>query len=420
MRKNTRLTKVFFGAFVFPLPQLFKSGRTWVADNHRAPRQPRPANERGFSLLELAVVMVISGLALQMLLAGLKPYFAERQRLVTEERLTTVENTLAAYKAKHGHYPCPAAAAPAGAALFGVAGNCADTSIAAGDCDQGACVRNGRVIDHDNDPVTAAQPMRIREGFLPVRDLGLADSFAYDPYYQLFRYAVAEGLASSKAGYDALHKFGGIEVVDEKGASKLAPDNGSGQFIVLSHGSTGAGAYNYTSGQLLRPCLAARADGDNCNPAAPFYRAAQRSLGTETAAAQTAYFDDTIRFKSLAAPAAPVAVAVSSFVSNSGDCPAGYDVGYSGRKPAILATTQAYNGMISTPQVLYTPDICIPSSALRVKGGKYADTGGAAMANYTALPSHTGLSCTNSVGTTASRTCLGLGNTCALCIPSTN
>jgi prepilin-type N-terminal cleavage/methylation domain-containing protein len=152
-------------------------------------RRPHPARQRGrgFSLVELAVVMVIVAFLLGGLLYTLSAQTEQRNFEETRRRLEQARELILAFAIINGRLPCPARSA-ATAAPVTVVGD--EVLTAAG------CVGDG-VTDYyggTNGGVTL--------GLLPARSIGYqqvdSSGFAVDAWGNRIRYAVAN--ATTPAG----------------------------------------------------------------------------------------------------------------------------------------------------------------------------------------------------------------------------
>lgn len=417
-----------FSPFTKP-PQLFQQARRLVTTDIHTKPLPRPANQqRGFSLLEIAIVMIFAGLFIAGYAAAAKVERAKYNQEVNPERLATITAALEQYRAENGFYPCPALpSAPVGTSDHGRAGDCtAPWSMTGFGCDaDGVCVKAGRLYDHDDNPSTDPVPMRVREGAIPTTALNLPSSVAGDTYGRQFRYAVAEVLAADKPAYTKYESLGGIDVVTAANVSALDTPE-STRFAVFGLGADGRGGYVHGSGRAYLPCIADRMDSINCdksNSAKAVYRTASRAVPNDITAAN--YFDDFVEWQKPKAASVAVTVALSSFVNDMASCPDGYDVAYIGRKPAVLVFSKTSTGMISGGSD-HEPDICLPDAGMRTSGGKLVESGGVAIPHYSSRPalacasmgcaSKTATNCVTSGG----NNCFGVANACALCVPSSH
>ena len=121
---------------------------------------------RGFSLVELAVVLAVVGLLLGSLMYTLQAQTEQRAREETQRRLEQAREALLGYAVANGRLPCPASATSAG-------------------------------VESDN-PAGSSICTNPYDGFLPSVTLGFgpavdAGGFAVDAWNNRIRYAVAAG-----------------------------------------------------------------------------------------------------------------------------------------------------------------------------------------------------------------------------------
>lgn len=173
---------------------------------------------RGFSLVELAVVLVIVALLIASLVFPLSAQQDIRARQETEKTLADIREALMGYAASHAagdgkpYLPCP---------------DTDDDGIE--NRSAGACTGG------------------IQEGRLPWADLGLGRN---DAWNNRFRYRVTAAFSNSTAGF-TLASVGDLAVcADSACAATVA---GSVLAVVLSHGANGAGAFNMSGGTNPAP-----------------------------------------------------------------------------------------------------------------------------------------------------------------------
>lgn len=223
--------------------------------------------QKGFSLIEISVVMVIAGLILAGFLMAYSVHL-ERQRLIGSK--TSVEEAvkaIAAFQAKYGYYPCPASRE--------------DSLAVATDCSAGAAAGTVSVDPGGGRP-------RIRIGVMPLSAevpstdgsgteavQVAASSHITDAYKKRLAYAVVERMAIDRPTYSATPD-GSIRVVRPEGGPDITE---SARYIVFSHGADGRGAYTL-DGVLHETCNVNALDGENCNDDAVFsgYMDAPRSF----------------------------------------------------------------------------------------------------------------------------------------------
>ncbi len=278
--------------------------------NHYKSKAKRCA---GFSLIELAIVILVASLAVTPLYKMLlvKP-------LDEGTEMTRILSGLSEHLRVHGTLPCPA--------RLDLDTNNANYSTE-GDCtaNAGVTVVNGMAIgavptdtlkvamdcldffETDNERATALDLIVgnsvARKSMASVRDTlvagssdaklditgCIADSDIIDKYGNKFLYAVdiSATTAPVNAGavFDRNAPSSNILVQDIGGASVTAINP---NFIVLSHGQDGNGGFD-KDGNAIFPC-GANLDSQNCNNNGTFLNIPARIINTAT------YFDDTMDF----------------------------------------------------------------------------------------------------------------------------
>ena len=270
------------------------------------------SRESGFTLVEVAIVMLILGV----LLAGASAFFISQIKAAnyneTQTKLEAIDLALQAYLDRNGHYPCVAAndAAPE-TATYGIAVGGDDCTVAplAGTSQAGS-VRDAAIAAADG--ITLPGTHNVRVGSIPTRTLNIPDDYANDGWGNRFTYAITEVLASD-GQYDRDH--GGVSVDDSGGNSVVQPDD-SAHYIIISHGETGAGSVSRNGGTRLDcPAAGASLDEENCNDDAVFI---ETTLASDTGAT---FYDDVV-LRTVSDFVSIPAGAVIAF--NSARCPAGW------------------------------------------------------------------------------------------------
>jgi prepilin-type N-terminal cleavage/methylation domain-containing protein len=157
---------------------------------------------RGFSLLELSIVLgiisLIAGAGMSMASGAIKA----ADRITTQERLNTIKLALDSFAKTYGYLPCPfdRALTPT-SATFGVEARTAGTST---------CVAAAPGI------ITAEN---IWFGGVPVRTLGLPDSYAADAWGNKLTYAVTSFLIENPVSYSTR-----IGTITMRYGDRTAPD----------------------------------------------------------------------------------------------------------------------------------------------------------------------------------------------------
>jgi prepilin-type N-terminal cleavage/methylation domain-containing protein len=280
------------------------SGRTTVAQGSR----------KGFTLLEIAVALVVVGIMVSMGLKLVTATLVQQQRAITSSRLTAAEAALAGFASQHQRLPCPAdGALPRDNPAAGMERRDAAT----GDC-----------LD--------AQA----RGVLPWRTLAIPEQDATDGHYGRLTYRVAPGLTRSTsmnlsacdpAGAaapvggtphqrcDAACTSGapglpaictspgavlagrGLEVRGQGGMVLASPASGTAAaYVLLSHGPSRGGAYGGEG--VLQEAVVPLGDGEDQNRADRALASYYVELPPSDVEG-SGHFDDVIRRPSILAVA---------------------------------------------------------------------------------------------------------------------
>lgn len=233
-------------------------------------RQKRLGREGGYTLLEMAIAIIIFG-AVIAVAAPLYERWKEKSK-IDDTKTTTleIERAMESFRAVRGRYPCPSryTAAP-GDVDYGTESACSTATLAPGSCINGLCFEKSvRTVDLYSRDATGKKvkstitPLVIR-GAVPFRSLGLSERKSIDEYGGRYSYAVTQPL-TDKAKFNI--NAGGISVVDgnEPSANSLVEPKGSAHYFIFSHGPDNIGAYS-SYGVLMSECKGPMLDNENCN-----------------------------------------------------------------------------------------------------------------------------------------------------------
>jgi prepilin-type N-terminal cleavage/methylation domain-containing protein len=173
---------------------------------------------RGFTLIEIAIVIVVIGLLVGGGLTAISPVIESARISETKQKIATVEAAILGYVIQNGCMPCPA---QRGAAA---SGQTADSAAAVyTGCTTNGCVTNG-------------------EGLVPWVSLGLSQNDATDGWNRRFSYGVdptrAVALSMQRDANGAFPNFAStIDIETLAGADQAY---GSIVYVLLSHGQDGS------------------------------------------------------------------------------------------------------------------------------------------------------------------------------------
>ncbi|MGZ9097311.1 MAG: type IV pilin protein [Micavibrio sp.] len=250
----------------------------------------------GFTLIEVAMVIIIMGIVTLPLLRLYEQYILKQRIQVTRDNIQTSSTQISFFFTNTLRYACPSDRAllptdPNYGREFDSSCNPAAVGLSVGSCTagNGLCLVAGtRDADGDgaNDPVLI--------GGVPVRSLKeinqsvISDTSAFDGWKTQLTYAVTLSLTNN--GTYKLYN-GVIGAIDEFGQN-TAGINNDGHYVILSHGPDAKGGF--TAGGLqpsaCGPVTAAK-DNENCNNDAVFVQA----LGAYKSASPD-FYDDFVYF----------------------------------------------------------------------------------------------------------------------------
>jgi type II secretory pathway pseudopilin PulG len=263
---------------------------TPIARYASTPWPRRSSVGAGFTLVELALVIVIIGLAVGSLVPFLTAQQASARLSTTKMRQETIKSALINFIARNNRLPCPAlASATPGQPTYGV---------------EAASVAGPPVIPCGTATVLGASV----RGIVPFRSLGLSDESALDGYNRRFTYQVtmtqtsaaltAETVAGMR-GTISVHSdappVGGLPATGNQinACSTNAADNKCNiraVAVILSHGENGIGGYLSSGTQIVPPATTSARELQNAAPAGALESFIQAEFSTKDANR----FDDVV------------------------------------------------------------------------------------------------------------------------------
>lgn len=198
----------------------------------------------GFSLVEMAVVLVIAGLILGTVIGAMNVQVTGQRIKQTQERQQVIKEALINYIRQNSRLPCPAdiTAGLTGANAGEVPADCATSTIA---------VSSGAA----------------RMGAIPWKTLGLNAESAQDAYGRLFTYIVTD--EATTRDRNTISGLRGNLVIISQGAQlnpcpTTTPCDNLGVAVIVSHGPNGHGAF-YGAATALPTTNATSEEAENAD-----------------------------------------------------------------------------------------------------------------------------------------------------------
>ncbi len=270
--------------------------------------------KKGFSLLEMAMVLTMTGLLLAGAASSYMIYMKQRRVRITNEHLQKFEVAIKDFYDTQGRYPCPAdpttptdGTEKCGVDAFKVIGGIDTEYLGAGEGDPiyvGAIpfetLRIGVEDGNPDDGVMVADADNYKASHELMNRLDTLDDWG-----RFITYMVPEAL-TTKASFAAKHAS--LKVVTELWVNDVAtPDevltDPAAAWIAFSHGNNGAGGYIADGGALSSmPCEGREAA--NCaallaDPAPLEEEQATIVSGLKNIVKDVNYFDDIVYFQSI-------------------------------------------------------------------------------------------------------------------------
>lgn len=250
---------------------------------------------RGFTLIELSIVLMISGLLLASFLEYYTVYLQKQKFDTTKERMREIRTALTIYAATEHRLPCPegretAKSRPSKrpASLKSMREKEAD-KLAEDVCRLDAPVPPGVKV-YNGDKQGSGPGKQVWIGAIPLRALRLGEDQGMDGWGNPFTYAVSRKLTLPDGMHSNPSPPGVISVVDEFGKSLLDKVD-TGRWVLVSHGPSANGAITPSGGR--RPCGEKTLDAENCNADGLFV------IAPYTRKSGTWFFDDLVIFDDL-------------------------------------------------------------------------------------------------------------------------
>ena len=235
-----------------------------------------PSHSRGFSLIELTVVLVIASILLTMGVSALTIQMENAAHSSTQKKLEIIKEALTTYLGKYRRLPCPDLPAAAG----NVAG--------VGD-------------DNRATPGSVTTTCTAISGTVPYIDLGLSRDAVLDGWENHFTYAVTSSALDTadwtRSSAFAVGKPGNLIALSRNPATSAATANlaapENAVVVLISHGPNGLGAWTVQGTQNVQP-IAGTDEAENADAGANTTFIVREP--TTAAIATYGAFDDKVTF----------------------------------------------------------------------------------------------------------------------------
>lgn len=229
--------------------------------------------QRGFSLIEMAIVLVVIGIVLSGGLLAVSPVLQSSKENETNARMDRIEQALTLYVIRYGCLPCPA-----------------EPAIASGGTNAGWS--HGAAY-YNSGCTTACDATTVAtQGVVPWVTLGLSEAEGRDGFGQRIDYAVTAALVATNGMMrtpPSTYPSGTI-TVQMSTANASAQQTTAAAYALISHGVDRSLSWNAAGQRFVDPNSSA--DQTNNSNGTPFVQDLMiRNTTTYN------YFDDIVRFR---------------------------------------------------------------------------------------------------------------------------
>ncbi len=226
----------------------------------------------GFTLVEMAIVLVIAGLVLSAVMSMGNALISQSRISATKTKQEAIKTALISYIARNNRMPCPAVPNIAPSTPLAPTTGYGVEALVAGDCTG---------VPNSGEPVGDAK--RVVVGIVPWITLGLSDDAGQDGYYNRFSYAVTSNATSlnkvtiaGMVGNITIHTASPIVLAQPPNPlSNQSNDCSNGAAynpcsivaVIISHGANANGAYTKSGNQVPFPLGADELENTNIDPA---------------------------------------------------------------------------------------------------------------------------------------------------------
>ncbi len=225
-------------------------------------------HEIGFSLIELSIVLMISGILFAAFISLYDIRLKQQKIKTTDRNIAVVQVALHNFLSQNGRLPCPA-----------------DINLSRGEVGYGTEIKcSSHPTPKEIKTAYSTDKQKISIGILPIRTLGLSDLFAEDGWKHPLSYAVTTAITNEGIPIGQnINKSGAIKIIDSEGNDILDPP---ALYTIISHGPSGSGAYTPAGTRIL--CMEDSLEGENCDEDGTFLVAQFANATGEF------FYDDTL------------------------------------------------------------------------------------------------------------------------------
>ena len=260
------------------------------------------SRSKGFSLLEMAVVLVIAGLMIGLVnrtqdagVSGAAAGDSSSCYIQTQKQLAVISDAMTAFQNKNQRLPIPA-----GRSL-------GSTNVKFG---------NETVLPADLANIDRVGALLF--GALPFQALGLSESYSADCWGNKFTYVVTEANTSATVVNSCSSSSGGGAITLKSGTSTILGDASASTgivYAVISHGQSGVGAVkkNYSNASHAWCSVGTALDTENCDISNNVLVTANFNDGNNAGAA---FYDDLMVFAGKTATSATIVPTIYGWGAN--------------------------------------------------------------------------------------------------------
>jgi prepilin-type N-terminal cleavage/methylation domain-containing protein len=231
----------------------------------------RLGSSAGFTLVEIAIVLVVIGLLLSGGLLAVSPVLQSSRVSQTEQHLDRIEQALILHAIRYGCLPCPA-----------------DPTLASGAADAGSA-QTGVAAFYDNG-CTASACQQTSYGAVPWVNLELSEADVLDGFGYRIDYSLTATLQNTNGLVHAppsSYPAGTLAVLSAAAGTAITSQ---AAYVLVSHGADHSLGYSTSSIQATDPNGSAD-QAENADADTTFVQADENSTSGAT------HFDDIVRWR---------------------------------------------------------------------------------------------------------------------------